>query len=335
MIKASKIRVYLRLMKNLGFGSQQVLAGTTLDEHELLGDDTLISPEDYYTVIHNTLDLSNDPGIAFSLDSVTNISDYGILGYAMLSSATFRGALQIRRQFHDSMLGTMVRIESAQELNAGYELTCSSAASTETLRRFEIEEFLVEGMALVKVLTGIYPVVRSVSFAYPEPPYSARYRSFFKCPIEFGASKTIFNVKSPSLSTPILSNNPLLHDICTQHCKDVLELHEDTGHLHSCLREIFLKSPGQIPELSVAAEHLGISERSLRRKLASDGLSYQGLKDQFRLDLSRQLLIAGKMAPKEIAYFLGFSTPSALSRAFKAWTGTTIQQFLQSLSDET
>ncbi|SEB61251.1 AraC family transcriptional regulator [Pseudomonas marginalis] len=329
MIKAAKIQIYLRLLKGLGFGSQQVLGETTLVEQDLLSNDALISREDYYAVIHNSLELTGDPGMAFSLDSVANISDYGILGYAMLSSSTLRGALQIRRQFHNSLFGTMVCIESARDLNAGYELIFTSAASTETLRRFEIEEFLVEGMALVKVLTGIYPTVRSVSFAYPEPSYSALYKSFFKCPVEFGASKTVLNVKSPSLNTPILSNNPGLHDICTQHCKDILALHKNTGDLHSCLREVFLKNPGQIPELPTVAEELGISERSLRRKLASDGLSFQGMKDQFRLDLSHQLLIAGKMAPKEIAYFLGFSTPSAFSRAFKAWTGQTIQQFLQ------
>jgi AraC-like DNA-binding protein len=322
-------------MKRMGFDSQQILAGTTLVEHDLLSDDALVSREDYYAVIHNTLDLSGDPGIAFSLDSVTNISDYGILGYAMLSSATFRDALHIRRQFHDSMFGTMVCIESAQELNSGYELTFTSAALTETLRRFEIEEFLVEGMTLLKVLTGIYPTVHNVSFAYPEPSYSTVYRSFFKCPIEFDACETVFTVKSPNFNTPVLSNNPALHEICTHHCKEILALHEHTDPLHSRLRDVFLKSPGKLPELPAVAEDLGISERSLRRKLANDGLSYQGLKDQFRLDLSRQLLIAGQMAPKEIAYFLGFSTPSALSRAFKAWTGQTIQQFLQAHRTET
>jgi AraC-like DNA-binding protein len=172
--------------------------------------------------------------------------------------------------------------------------------------------------------------VHSVSFAYPEPSYSAAYKIFFKCPVEFGTSKTVLKVQAPNLNTSILSNNPALHDICTNHCKQILELNEDIGPLHTRLRDVFLKSPGHLPELPAVAEELGISERSLRRKLANDGLSYQSLKDQFRLDLSCQLLIAGKMAPKEIAYFLGYSTPSALSRAFKTWTGKTIQQFLQS-----
>jgi AraC-like DNA-binding protein len=113
-----------------------------------------------------------------------------------------------------------------------------------------------------------------------------------------------------------------------QQCKDILELHEHTGHLHSRLREVFLESPGKFPSCQWWLRNWGCRSAAFD-VMASEGLIYQGLKDQFRVDLSPQLLIAGHMAPKEIAYFLGFSTPSALSRAFKAWTGKTIQQFLQ------
>ena len=95
----------------------------------------------------------------------------------------------------------------------------------------------------------------------------------------------------------------------------------DSSQLRDRLRELFLANPSLLPDLKQAAHTLGMSERNLGRKLSSEGLTYQALKDQFRLDLSRQLLVSGNVAQKEVAYLLGFTTPSAFSRAFKSWTG--------------
>jgi AraC-like DNA-binding protein len=67
----------------------------------------------------------------------------------------------------------------------------------------------------------------------------------------------------------------------------------------------------------------------MRRLLQADGVSYEDLKAEFRLDLSRQLLLDARMPPKQVAFFLGYTTPSSYSRAFKAWTGQTIQNFLR------
>jgi AraC-like DNA-binding protein len=293
--------------------------------------DALVSRESYDTLIMNMLRLTGNSGIAFSLGDVIEVSDFGILGYAMLSSSTLEQVTRIYRQYRSSMFGAMVTIHSACDTRPGYEFTVSSSARSEALYRFELEEFFVEGMSLVRMLTGETPAMREVSFTYAAPSYSARYENFFNCPVRFNAPANVFSVKSPSLSAAIISGNPELHMICARHCQEIL-LVEQGSQLPMRLRELFLNNPGNLPGLPDVATQMGICERHLRRKLREEELSFRTLKDDFRLDLSLQLLVVGRMAPKEVAYLLGYSTPSALSRAFKLWTGKTIGQFMQAIT---
>jgi AraC-like DNA-binding protein len=80
--------------------------------------------------------------------------------------------------------------------------------------------------------------------------------------------------------------------------------------------------------LNAAGLALAMSSSTLRRQLESSGQSYQGIKDEFRFDLAGEYLRSGHMAPKQVAYLLGFTSPSAFSRAFKGWSGQTVGQFL-------
>ena len=75
--------------------------------------------------------------------------------------------------------------------------------------------------------------------------------------------------------------------------------------------------------LAVIAKRLGISARTLRRHLEQHGNTLRGVVDDIRRERADQLLAAG-MSVKEIAYALGFSEPSAFSRAYKRWTGKLI-----------
>ena len=79
--------------------------------------------------------------------------------------------------------------------------------------------------------------------------------------------------------------------------------------------------------LEVVAERLGMSARTLQRKLHASGTSHQELLDEMRRDLAVRYLREPGMAVCEVAYLLGFSESSAFHRAFKRWTGTTPSEF--------
>ena len=86
------------------------------------------------------------------------------------------------------------------------------------------------------------------------------------------------------------------------------------------LRKIILSSNGVFPSLESAAEILGMSGRTLRRRLSDEGSSYQVLLNEVRTQLAKELLHTGEKNITEIAFLLGFGDTSAFTKAFKKWT---------------
>ena len=81
-------------------------------------------------------------------------------------------------------------------------------------------------------------------------------------------------------------------------------------------------SSGRVTIKKVAAD-LGSSERTLSRRLAETGTSFDQLIDDIRKDLAMRYLDEGKVKLQELAFLLGFSTHASFTSAFKRWTGKT------------
>jgi AraC-like DNA-binding protein len=334
MFRATKVASYLEVMRKAGIGPKQLLAGSAIDPRQVPDPDYLISPEQYETVVGNMMRLSGKPGIAFELGDAIRVGELGILGYAMLSAKTLQQSMGVWMEYSRTILGNRSAIESYRKLSPGYEITLLSPGGLASLLRFETEETLVQGVKLIREITGVTPLIGHVHLAYPEPPYGDQYRHFFRCPVTFGAPATRFRVMAPNLDAPIRTGSDELFDICARHCREVMRAIPDAGMLRGRLRNLFLASPGDLPDLRRAGAALGMSSSSLRARLGADGQRYQAIKDEFRYDLAREYLRSGHMSAKQVAYLLGFASPSVFCRAFKGWSGITVGEFLDSPAKE-
>jgi AraC-like DNA-binding protein len=332
MFRAIKIRRYLRAMQQLGIGADRLLAKSNINQKEVVSNPNyLIGAEQYHTVVANMMRLTGNPGVAFLLQDTINIADIGILGYAMLSASSLRQATQVWMECSNSLyIGTAINIESCQDASPGYQMTITSPPKAGILHRFETEELLVQGQKLVEVLTGKPPVVGKITLAYPKPKHYAVYEEFFKCALEFDAPRTTLRVLQPDPDIPIQTWNEELFLLCTLQCRKVMRSIPGDSVLRGQLRNLFLTTPGNLPDLNEASALLSMSVATLRRKLKAHRQSYQAIKDEFRFDLAREYLQSGQLSPKQVAYLLGFTTPSDFSRAFKSWSGQTVKEFLMS-----
>jgi AraC-like DNA-binding protein len=80
-------------------------------------------------------------------------------------------------------------------------------------------------------------------------------------------------------------------------------------------------------QIETVARALATSTRSLQRRLAEAGISYQQLLDNTRRDAADEYLADPRLSIGEVAYLLGYSEPAAFHRAFKRWNGITPQSF--------
>ena len=83
--------------------------------------------------------------------------------------------------------------------------------------------------------------------------------------------------------------------------------------------------------LSGVAEKLSMQPRTLNRRLAPEGASFQGEVERLRYEFSRQLLANTDLPISQVAYALGYSAISAFSRSFRRWSGTTPGEWREKL----
>lgn len=167
------------------------------------------------------------------------------------------------------------------------------------------------------------PLLRSVHFQHKPQFDIAIYETTFGCPVEFSMSQTRMEIAGRQVFRPSPFANQALFDAASeryaQPAKWMLE-----GKTHMAFSYFYLaseldKSP---PTLDRMAASFGMSERTLRRKLVDEGLSFRDLLDLVRKDMCKLYFMEDTRSLSEIALLLGYSDLSAFTRAYKNWTGS-------------
>lgn len=177
--------------------------------------------------------------------------------------------------------------------------------------------------------TGQHLTPRRVEFARSGPK-SDVHRTYFGCLIRYGAPRKALVLKSADLDRPFPGHNPELLDILTPALASALGELKARSSIKEQVKVVLKRSlaSGQ-PELSDVARELGISERTLQRRITDEGTTFRELFVQARQELRRQLLSDSSAEIDEVACLLGYQDPSSLYRAFRYWEGVTPSQWRQ------
>ena len=146
--------------------------------------------------------------------------------------------------------------------------------------------------------------------------------------MEFGADADEFALNVDARELPLVHADPYLNDLLLKYCEAALA--EEEAIQASCVRELRTRSRhcSLMEECSwkTLLAALGMSERTLARKLADEGLNFTEILQQLRRDLAVRYLDDRKLHVSKIAWLLGFHEVSAFTHAFKRWTGKTPKQ---------
>jgi AraC-like DNA-binding protein len=305
-----------------------VLDGTGLTPALLDDPACLADMQQCRKVISNLIRLTGDQGIGLKMGQEVEIGDFGIIAHAMLSSQTLRQAIEYWVQY-SNLVGMLIRL-TQQEQEGAWVIVFTETEPLGFVYNFAVEEILITGIKLGGLLSGAALQVREITVTYPAPMHVKAYGEYFPCPVRFNAERTSIIVDSPSLDTPLPTKNDELNEVFRRHCMQLMRQIGQRDPIAARVRGVLIGSGRQLPNLTEAAKRLGISSRSLRRHLASEGASYQKVLDNFRLDMAREYLRSEHFAIKQVADLLGFRDANSFRRAFKNWSGQTIQQFRRS-----
>jgi AraC-like DNA-binding protein len=183
-------------------------------------------------------------------------------------------------------------------------------------------------MALSREVSAAPFRARSVHFMREAPENVSVYAAHFRCPLRFGADWDGIEVDAEVAARP----NRLSDDGVSSFFDTYLEEALAQPRALSGLERDVLEHIGDalatgVPTLAEIARPLGMSPRSLQRRLSEEGLVFRDLISRARKTLAEQLLRQGEFGLAEIAFLTGFSDQSAFTRAFRRWNGLTPARF--------
>ena len=166
--------------------------------------------------------------------------------------------------------------------------------------------------------------LRRVELGYPAPAHVLEYHLLYGAPCVFDAPDTALVFDRGVLDQPVLQDEAGLRVFLLRAPADMLARREYGSTAATRVRRLLGQaSPDRMPTPESVAARLAVSPQTLRRQLATEGTTFQQIRDRLRRDVAIAALAAGTASIEDLSRRLGFSEPSAFHRAFKRWTGCT------------
>lgn len=328
MLGATAIRRYIAIMEAEGYSPEVFLAGAELSYPMLADPALLISPAQYRSIVNRLAALSQQDGIILATAAFRHLGDLGIVGHASTASRTVRDTYQVWTRFGPPLVGMMGTLRILEEDKSSVTFVVASPEPADPLFQFSVEELLTMVQKVSRAPVDQAPSVARLSLSYKAPRGADRYEELFRCPMRFGAPQTTIRVWKEWFDKPSEPHDGEFSAICLQHCENLLQRNERSNPVVSNLRRLFAQTTATpLPNMDLAARHLNLSPRTLRRRLHLEGTSYRHEIDHFRSERAKQYLSYGTMSSKKVAYLLGFQEQSAFLHAFKTWTGMTVREY--------
>lgn len=288
-----------------------------------------IPGERYEKMIMTLLLASEDPLFGFHVGQQLLIARYGLAPHAMLSSATLGGAIDLLLKFQELVgnMGQLVRCHDSQSDWLHWQLVHENPV----LRRHITENVFTMVVQATRLGTGNAQMApEGIDFCHAAPgiPLQQEMERFFLCPLRFDAPENRLYLSASALRTVL---NPFeqsfaqqLENELAQQLRTLQEQDTLGGRIRHQLRLVMQQG---LPRRQQVADGLGMSVRTLDRRMKEDGISWQALLDSLRANMARELLAQTELTMAEISQKLGFSDVRSFQRRFRHWTGMAPSSF--------
>ncbi len=263
-----------------------------------------------------------DPDLGFHLATDFDLRALEFLYYLAASADILGSALQ-RLERYSGLVneGVIVRVRKGKAIRVGFQYT-GVARHTD---RHQIEFWVTAVTRLCRHLVNrdLKPI--HVRIAHHRNFRDSDVERFVGVAIEVGADIDEIQFSAASWSLPIVTTDHYLHDVLVQYCEDALARRERKAtslrlRIEAAAAELL---PHGQARSNIIAARLGMSPRTLARRLSAEGLSFADVLRELRLALAHRYLADHDLLISQIAWLLGYTEIGAFTHAFRRWTGTT------------
>jgi AraC-like DNA-binding protein len=264
----------------------------------------------------------DDRLLGFHLALAMDLRRTGFLYYLAASAESLGQALQhIARYSTIINEGIQLHTNVGETLRIGFKYAGVSRQSD----RHQIEAWTTAIIRCCRQITGreLQPV--AVRLMHRRIAESAELDSFFSRTVAFGADQDEVLFAGDAARLPVVNADPYLNRLLVAVCEEALKRSRARpGVLRADVENVIAALlPHGRARLENVAQRLRITPRTLRRKLAAEGVSFASLLEDLRRALAKHYLAEPHLSISRIAWLLGYTEVSAFSHAFRRWTGRT------------
>ncbi|WP_420473546.1 AraC family transcriptional regulator [Noviherbaspirillum sp. ST9] len=265
--------------------------------------------------------LAQDPHFGLHVGECVNLGAYNVYGLILLSCRDFGQALQQTLRFeglaHD--LGrSSLRMEGGV---AEYRWDSALPGASRHLAESVFAGIQVMG----SWLAGTTLPHAQISFVHAAPEDRTEHQRIFGDMVRFGAEAHCARFDAALLAWPVRNADVGLYPVLQQHAEQLLREKQraqaDAGIVAQVRGAIVRNLAQDRVRLATIAEELTMTQRTLQRKLADAGVTFQQVLDRTRHELAIDYLKRERLSLAEIAFLLGYQEQSSFCHAFKEWTG--------------
>ena len=319
---ASMGQMFRRLLEMHGLDAVRIARHAGVDLAVIPAPGERIEVDKIDAILRLAIPLIRDPAFGLRAAHCWHPSELGVLGYAWLSSSTLRTGLQraVRYSRLVGERGLTQTDETSQGLKVRFSAQRGHPAVVPVAAVFvDIVMALLLDLCRMNAGAALRPV--AASLRRKKPDATDAYERFFGCKVRFDAEENAFVLSPKDADRPLPSANRQLAAVFDKMLAEELARIVKSDVVSRCRAAVLEQLSSGEGTAEDAAKQLHMSPRTLQRKLAEANTTYLELLDDTRKDLALRYIEDPRRSMTDITFSLGFSQPSAFTRAFKRWTG--------------
>jgi AraC-like DNA-binding protein len=328
-IAASLLLDLARYLEKSGIPASDFWRGIVADPSSLESPNARVPGSIAERVWEQAVRLSGDQDLGLHTAENFNPGALNLLGYVILSCRSASEVLGRLAQYAALLNdGLRVRISKDGERTVcQFEIAANLDNYLMRSPRHALETMACGTLVTLRRLTSTDLQPLRVAFRHPAPPDTREHERIFG-QVAFQQPEHAMEFRTSDLEGTLLSSNPMLLEMFDAQARQLLGQMEQRGPVSRRVLDFLARRiTVAVPGLDEVASELGMSERTLQRELRLEKTSFRQLIEDIRKEIAMQHLAQPGASASEAAFLLGFSEPSAFTRAFRRWTGSAPTEF--------
>jgi AraC-like DNA-binding protein len=320
-IQPNILRYLTVVAEERGVALQPLLTRMGLDEAVMRSAELRVSYRQGSAVIRRAVELTRDEHLGLRVGAAQHLTAWGLLGFALMAAGSLRDAIATGVRYQN--LSGAMTVWSVAEDDDGYALRADlpDPAVDPAVAVFLIEEAFASVVTLTRLSAGVEFAPQSVEFTFSAPRDPHAFATLFGCPVRFSSARNRLVFPAVWLRRCMPGRDPVAFAGTLELLDEQMAARRDQQDLLEVLEISIAQGLPHVPSFVEQARRHASSERTLRRRLAECGTTYEAVVDGVRRERVDRLLRRPELTLRDVASQSGFSDVRALRRAVRRWHG--------------